>query len=231
MDSKKTIVFIHGWGVSSEIFKTLYSLFENNFQIYDLDLPGFGKTPIEKIMTLKDYAEFVHDFLVKNEIENPTIIGHSFGGAVSAKLALLYSQNISKLVLVGASAVREPQRKMILIKKMADIVRPILSEKAKKMILKFFGYHNTDYAKIEKPELRETFKNIIKENLTSELPKIMIPTLVIWGEDDTETPLAEGKKIAQNIPGAKLVIIKNAGHFAFLKKPNEFVNLIKDFIK
>lgn len=229
MDCQKTLVFLHGWGVSSEIFKPLYPFLGRDFQIYALDLPGFGKTPIEKPMALKDYADFVYEFLKNNKIERPIIIGHSFGGAVAVKLSLIYPDYASKLVLVSASALRQPRRKMIFIKKIADILKPFLPKKIRKLILKILGYDKTDYAQIDNPKLKETFKKVISEDLSSDLSAIKIPTLVIWGEKDMITPLSEGKTIAENIPGAKLEIIKNAGHFKFLEKPEEFIKLIKEF--
>ena len=224
----KNLVFIHGWGGTSEIFKPLY-YFLKDFEIYDLDLPGFGKTPIEKTMTLKDYADFVYEFLEDNKIERPIIIGHSFGGAVATKLALLYPDNISKLILVDASAIRRPRRKMILLEKIMPILKPIIVGKLKQIIIKLLKFDKTDYAQIKSRELKETFKNVIKENLQPYLFEIKSPTLIIWGEKDKITPLADGQLIAKTIPGAKFAVIKNAGHFVFLEKPEEFVKLIKDF--
>jgi pimeloyl-ACP methyl ester carboxylesterase len=229
MDSKKTLVFIHGWGVNSKIFEPLFYHLKDDFLVFALDLPGFGKTPIEKPMTLKDYTEIVYEFFKSHNIEKPIIIGHSFGGAVATKLTLLHPESISKLILVCASAIRQPRRKMIFVKKAADILKPLLSEKMRKFILKLLKYDKTDYAQIENLELKETFKNVIKEDLRPYFHLIKIPTLVIWGENDQITPPGEGKIIAENIPGAKLAIIKNAGHFVFLEKPEEFIKLIKEF--
>lgn len=228
MNSLKDLVFIHGWGVDSKIFEPIFYYLKSDFSIYTLDLPGFGKTPIEKVMTLKDYAEFVYEFLNTNKIENPIIIGHSFGGAVAVKLALLYPESVSKLILVSASAIRQPRRKMILLKKIADFIKPMLSEKSRKYILKLLKLDKTDYAQIESPELKETFKNIIKEDLKPYFHLIKTPTLIIWGEKDKITPLNEGEIIAKTIPNVKLEIIKNTGHFPFLEKPEEFIKLIKE---
>ena len=83
MTFPKTLIFLHGWGITSEIFKPIYYFLKDDFKIYDLDLPGFGNSPIEKPMALKDYAEKVYKFLKNNNIEKPIIIGHSFGGAVA----------------------------------------------------------------------------------------------------------------------------------------------------
>ena len=239
MISSKNLVFIHGWGLSSKIFEPIIYRLKNDFKVYSLDLPGFGSSPIEKVMTLKDYANFVYEFLIKNQIvslrdisrreKKPIIIGHSFGGAVATKLAILHPESISKLILVSASAVRRPHRKIIFIKKTADILKPLLPKKIRKLILKILGYDKTDYAQIESSELRETFKNVIKEDLKPHFHLIKTPTLVIWGEKDAVTPLSEGKLIAETISDAKFAVVKNAGHFLFLEKPEEFIKLIKEF--
>lgn len=230
MNSQKTIVFLHGWDNSSEVFRPLSYYLKNDFSIYAPDLPGFGKSSIEKPMVLKDYADFVCKFLKDNEIEKPIIIGHSFGGAIAAKLAILYPEIMSKLILVGASAIREPNLKLKLTEKSAKIIKNFLPKKVRQFILKFLELNNSDYARIENPFLKETFKIVIKENLASELSLIKVPTIVIWGEKDTETPLKEGELIARLIPNAKLSIVKNAGHHVFLEKPDEFIKLIKEFI-
>lgn len=229
MDSKKTLVFLHGWGVNSKIFEPLFYYLKNDFEIYALDLPGFGKTPIEKAMTLKDYADFIYKFFKKNNIKDPMVIGHSFGGAVATKLAIIHPESLSKLILVCASTIRQPRQKMILLKKTADLLKPVFPEKLRKFVLKLLKLDKTDYAQIESPELKETFKKVIGEDLKPELSLIKSPTLVIWGENDSETPLKEGELIAKTIPGAEFKIIKNAGHFVFLEKPEEFIKLIKDF--
>lgn len=229
MNSSKNLVFIHGWGATANIFETVFYYLKDEFNIYYFDLPGFGNTPIEKVMTLKDYAEFVYKFLKENDIKEPIIIGHSFGGAVAIKLVLIYPESVYKLILVSASAIRQPRHKIILIKKIADFIKPLLPEKLRKFILKILKLDKTDYAQIDSLKLKETFKNIINEDLSSYLSAIKIPTLVIWGEKDTVTPLKEGELIAKSIPNAKLLVIKNAGHFRFLEKPEEFIKLIKEF--
>ena len=229
MYSVKNLVFIHGWGVNSKIFETVFYYLKDEFNIHYFDLPGFGNTPIEKVLTLKDYADFFYKFLKENNIKESIIVGHSFGGAVAVKLALLHPESVFKLILISASAVRQPRRQIILIKKIADFLKPLLPEKLRKLILKLLGYDKTDYAQIENPKLKETFKNVISEDLSPYFSLVKMPTLVIWGENDAITPIAEGELIAKSIPGAKFGIIKNAGHFPFLENPNEFIKLIREF--
>jgi len=229
MNSQKTIIFLHGWGLSSEVFKPLSYYMKDDFFVYAPDLPGFGKSPIEKPMTLKDYADFIYKFIRDNNIKEPIIVGHSFGGVAAIELAILYPESMSKLILVGATAIRKPNLKIKLLRKIAGILKYFFPKKTRKFILKLFQLDASDYALIAKPHLKETFKNIINENLAPELQLIKIPVLVIWGEKDAVTPLSEGKLIAETIPDAKLVVVKNAGHFLFLEKPDEFITLIKEF--
>ncbi|MDO8743128.1 MAG: alpha/beta hydrolase [Candidatus Azambacteria bacterium] len=229
MDSRKTIIFLHGWGASSKIFQPFYHYFKNDFAVHFLDLPGFGESPIKKPMFLKDYADFVCEFIKNNNIKEPIIVGHSFGGAVAAKLAILYPETMSKLILVGASAIRQPRRILKLLKILADLLKPMMSLNLRKFILKLLNLDETDWAQIESPILKKTFINVIGEDLSNDLHFIKTPTLVIWGENDTVTPLKEGKLIAENIPNTKLAVVKNAGHFLFLEKPEEFIKLIKEF--
>lgn len=229
MDSQKTLVFLHGWGVNSKIFEPLFYYLKDDFEIYAPDLPGFGAEPIERVMALKNYSDFVYEFLIKNKIKKPVIIGHSFGGAVAAKLALIYPENLSKLILVSASIVRRPRLKIRLLNKIAESVKIFFPEKLRKFILKMLKLDKTDYAQIYNHKLKETFKKVINEDLSSDLSAIKIPTLVIWGDKDTITPIKEGELIARLIPNAKLSVIKNVGHFKFLEKPQEFIKLLKEF--
>ena len=229
MNSKKTLVFIHGWGLSSEILEIVLLLSCKTISCLSFGLARFGKTPIEKPMMLADYANFVYEFLKNNNIEKPVIIGHSFGGAVAAKLTILYPESVSKLILVSASAVRQPSFKTKTIRKISRLIGSLLPKKIKKSILKIMNLENSDYAAIQNPYLKQTFINIINENLAAELPKIKIPTLIVWGEKDSATPLKEGELIAKSIPGVKFKVIKNAGHFVFLEKPEEFIKLIREF--
>ncbi|MBI4993834.1 alpha/beta hydrolase [Candidatus Wolfebacteria bacterium] len=229
MNPQKSLIFIHGWGASCETFKPFYPHLKSEFIIYDLDLPGFGKEKINKAMSLKDYADFVRDFLGKNQIQNPIILGHSLGGAIAAKFALLYSERISKLILINAAVIRKPNLKTKIIRKSANLANLFLSQKIKNIILKILKLENSDYAEINNPILKETFKKIIDENLESNLPKIKTPTLIIWGDQDKETPLEHGRLTAKLIHNSQFHILKG-GHFIFFDQPKKFIELIKNFI-
>ncbi|EKE13705.1 MAG: alpha/beta superfamily hydrolase/acyltransferase, partial [uncultured bacterium] len=84
---------------------------------------------------------------------------------------------------------------------------------------------------IATPQLKETFLNIINENLEDCLSEINQKTLIVWGENDKDTPLEFAKIMHQKIKNSKLKIIKEAGHFSFLDKPKEFCQELLNFIR
>ena len=79
--------------------------------------------------------------------------------------------------------------------------------------------------------MHNTFKNIIKENLYKYYKKINIPTLIIWGEKDLDTPLKDAKKLKKIIKKSKLIIYNNSNHFSYLNNIDKTFEIINNFIK
>ena len=78
--------------------------------------------------------------------------------------------------------------------------------------------------------MRGILSKVVNEDLQHVMPKIKASTLLIWGENDTATPLKDGQKMEKLIPDAGLVIFKNAGHYAFLDKSGEFGIIVDNFL-
>jgi pimeloyl-ACP methyl ester carboxylesterase len=81
------------------------------------------------------------------------------------------------------------------------------------------------------PKLTRTFLNIVREDSTESMPKITAPTLIIWGENDQETPLEQGRKINSLISNSKFLILSRAGHYSFLDKTGQFTKELEKFLK
>ena len=88
-------------------------------------------------------------------------------------------------------------------------------------------FSSSDYAAINSNIMRETFSKVISLDLTKNLKYIKSPVLLMWGENDLDTPIYMAKVMEKYIPDAGLVILKNAGHFSYIDASNEF-NLIVD---
>jgi len=225
---RPVLLFLHGWRSEGRIWQKVMAHFSEH-NIYAIDFPGFGASDVPKNdFYLQDYADVVNDFIKKNNLENIIIIGHSFGGRVGIKLASDSPEYLKKLVLVDSAGIKI--KKNNFKKVIAKIVKPIFKlpfmSPVRTKIYQSMGAE--DY--IATPKLKQTFINIINENLAAILPKIKIPTLLIWGEKDEDTPLEYARIIEQRISGSKLVILKGAGHFSFLDKEEEFVDNLQKFL-
>ena len=227
LNAQKTVVFLHGWGTDSSIFRWVLSFLPvNGIRYLLIDFWGFGKSiEKEKPLTIYDYAEDVKVLLEELKINNPIIIGHSFGGRVGIVLAHKHNGFISKLVLVDSAGIK-PRRG---IKYYLSVYRYkfckflVKSNLMKKDRLLKFG---SDEYKVLSKTMKQTYINVVNEDLTYCLRDIKCDTLIIWGKNDKDTPLYMAKKIKKHVKKSNLVIIEDAGHFCFLDKMQEFVYIL-----
>lgn len=232
---KPQLLIIPGWEGSISSWQNFINRAENDFTVYCFDLPCFGAEPCpNSVWGVEEYAEFVRQKIKQNNLNKPILLGHSFGGQIAAYLTIYYPAEFSRLILSGASIFRQtPTAKKIIFNLIAKIGKFIFSlpllNKASAFIKKgLYRLANSDYNDTSGIK-REIYKKIINQDLSQSINKINTPALIVWGENDSYVPLSQGKKIAQLIPGAKLKIIKNAGHGLHLKHLDQFYNIVKEF--
>ncbi len=231
----KVILFLHGWQDDLHAFDVLAAFLSQKNRIVRLDFPGFGRseTPAEA-WDLDDYVRFVSDFIKKLDIQVDVLVGHSFGGRIVMKGIAMEKLRARKLVLIGSAGIarRRTIRNMILwvLAKLGWLIIsvPPLVFWREKIRKQAYGLIGSDYS--DAGMLKETFLNIISENLGEYAKKITIPTLLIWGADDTETPLFDGERLSRLIHNSKLKVIDGAGHFVHREKPEEVAHLIQQFL-
>jgi len=230
--SAENLIFLHGWGGCWQSWYPILERLKNDFNLYAPDLPGFGDQPIPMPYFLENYVDFVVDFIIKNKIENPILIGHSFGGAIISKIAADKRLPLSKIILVDAAPIRHPYTSLQKIKfKLINSLKKIVPF-TQDIYYKIFKLQNSDYAALKgNPILQQTFKNVIQQDLTDELPKIDLPTLIIWGKNDISTPLSDGITIQKLIPNSILKVFNDTSHFSYLDDQQQFVTEITNFIK
>jgi len=181
---------------------------------------------------LNDYVRFVEDFIKKIDLRVDIIIGHSFGGRIIIKGAERFCPR--KVVLISSAGIakRRTLRNSVLklLTKIGSLITyiPPLIFYREKIKRKFYSSIGSDY--LEAGSLKETFLKIISENLEERAKLMQLPTLLIWGSDDKETPLSEGERLSVAIPNLELRVIKGAGHFVHRERPDEVAGLIKEFI-
>lgn len=241
MRTKQTILLLHGWGISHKKYNELISIFEKKgFIVFSPDFPGFGDEKLTKeSFTLSDYAAFVDKYIKKNNISDCIIIAHSFGGRVLVKYLSEYQNpSIKALVCSGTPLIRQnlPLKKIIISKAvklvnnislhLPSVLRSMFEKPVRKIIYRLLG--EWDYYKAG--NMRETFKNVIGESFDTSLKKIHIPTLLLWGKNDTFIPLSVCNKIHTQIEKSEIKII-NGTHRLPYERPNAFAENTLMFLK
>jgi pimeloyl-ACP methyl ester carboxylesterase len=232
----KTIVLLHGWGDNAAGLIALQKELAKKYQVLAVDLPGFGATQLP-VMTwgLDDYAQFVAHFLEKLEVKNLlAVVGHSNGGAVAIRGVARGVLKPDKLILLAAAGLRDHGglRKMsykVLAKsgKAATVWLP--AEQRQKLRQKLYKSAGSDMLIV--PELQETFKKTVSEDLQTDAEKLYVPVLLIYGEQDTATPVWFGERYHELMSDSTLEILPGAGHFVHLDRPADVVQAIEGFVR
>lgn len=233
------ILILHGWNLSAEKFIGLQEEFKKkDYKVFCLDLPGFGKEkPPQNPLYLSDYVKFISDFLRKRKISKIILIGHSFGGRIGIKLAAERPELLHSLILTGAPGITPvPRSKVIFFIVLAKFGKKIFSapiirifQKMARQLLYRLA-HATDFYNTNE-KMRDTFKNIVKENLEPYLPKIKSPTLLLWGAEDKIIPLSIAQRMQKLIKNSKLETINNARHGAPWTHAKEFADDAEKFLE
>lgn len=226
-ETGQSIVLLHGWGQNIQMMEPLGNYFTDKFNIVILDLPGFGKSEEPKeVWTVYDYVEFVHKFLESLNIENPILIGHSFGGKISLVYASKYK--VKKLVALASPFCKEI-KKMPLKTKIYKFVKktPVLNL-LEPIVKKYVG--STDY-KNASEMMRKILVSTVNLEIYEDLPNIKCPTLLVWGTNDTAVPINRAYELEKLIKDAGVVEYKNATHYAYLEHLYELVRVLQVFFK
>ena len=213
------LIFLHGWGSNLHVFDKLVSQINEDYTIYQIDLPGFGESEILDAYTIEEYAEIINMFCLNLGITKPIFIGHSFGGRIAIKYASLYS--VEKLILISSPGVKE---RFDLIKWLK-----IKMYKISKKLNINLKTGSTDY-KNATGFLKDVLVKAVNNDLTFSLLNIKCETLIIHGKEDRTVPLYIAVKNKKMIPNAGIVIVKKAGHFPFVDRFRLVIIVIKSFL-
>ncbi len=232
----KDLIMLHGWKQDVSSFHNVAQELKKHFTLWLIDLPGFGRSENpQKDFTIEDYADTVTQFIKKNKIQKPNLLGHSVGGRIGIVLANKYPEVIDKLVLEDSAGIR-PKRDLVKFiiypfAKLFKYLMPNILGIKNKLRHKFYKNFESDYLNAGK--LKGTLTNILKEDLTNHLSKIKTRTLIIWGSDDPnqESSPRNARIMYRKIPFSKLEFIEGAGHFPHLTHPEKFLYYVVDFLE
>ena len=228
-----TILLLHGWGDNIAGLKLLTSSLSKSHEVIAVDLPGFGGTQApDDVWGLDEYAAFVQTFLEKIGTQPKSVIGHSNGGAIAIR-AISKGLETDKLVLIASSGIRGEYKGRVkilrLVTKFGKFVTSPLPRKVKnKLRSKVYSSVGSDMLVAE--HLQETFKRVVTDDVRDDAAKITLPTLLIYGDQDTSTPVRIGQLLSAQIHGSQLDIIPGAGHMLPTEATETIATKIKEFI-
>lgn len=241
------IVLLHGWGAPLSLYEGVLNHLSAGFHVLAPVLPGFeGSDEPSAPMNVDDYVSFVIHFLTElaPDSKEVILIGHSMGGRIIIKLCAGLDPDstqavhfhIPKIILTDSAGVRPIQS--------ASVSGRAARYKRMKNILTFTGlgklfpglmealrmrYGSADY-RAASPLMRETLVKVINEDLTPLFPSIRMPALLIWGDQDTATPLSDGQLMEKMMPEAGLAVMKGCSHYPFLDAPDWYLRIIDSFL-
>ena len=232
------LLLLHGWGSSFKFYEKIIDALSNRCRVVAVNFPGCGESDTMKSpWTLDDYCDFVLKFVNAIELDNPILIGHSHGGRVTLKMTAEKMINPPKIVLLDSAGLipKKSFKQKCRAKSFKTIKRiltlPVIKNHSENLLNKARNHYGSADYNAAPPVLRQTLVSLVNTDLREILPKITCPTLLIWGDKDTDTPLSDAKIIEKLIPDAGLCVYENAGHFAFFEQIGKTIAILNSFIK
>jgi pimeloyl-ACP methyl ester carboxylesterase len=243
--SNETLVFLHGFPLSSEMWNPQFEHFAKSYRVIAPDLIGFGKSAPREEVSMEAYADEVAALLTEHGVEKAVLIGFSMGGYVALAFLRKYPEKVRALVLTDTRAEADsPEARNNRLQQAQAVLEQGNAPVRDGMLPKLFS----PYTKEHKPEVIRQVDEIImsapptgvraalaamasRPDSVADLPQIRVPALVIVGEDDVITPLEAAQVMADGIPGAQLRTIPRAGHLSNLEQPESFNAALEDFLQ
>lgn len=220
----KTVLLLPGWGDSIEGQRGLRTYLEKKYRVIALDLPGFGTSQAPKTAWgLDEFGQFVAQFLKKIGVTQIwAVIGHSNGGAIAIRSVANGWLQPERVVLLAAAGIRGEykgrNKALRLIAKTGKAAtKPLPGAMQNRLKKKFYTSIGSDLLVAE--HMQETFRKIVTDDVRGDAPKITVPTLLIYGEKDDQTPVKYGEWYHELIPDSTLEVLPGVGHFVHVERP------------
>jgi pimeloyl-ACP methyl ester carboxylesterase len=228
------VLVLHGWGACIETVFPIVASLQSAATVYALDLPGFGQSALPpQPWGVEEYQAFVASCMDALGVERASIVGHSNGGRIAIRMASTEPRRVSKLVLVDSAGIR-PRRTLrwyrrVAMAKAGKYAARLLGRPGERLRALLVGRAGSaDY--LAAGAMRPTLVRLVNSDLREHLSRIAAPTLLIWGGNDTDTPLSAAREMEQLIPDAGLVVFEGAGHYSYLDQFSRFATVVSHFL-
>lgn len=232
------VLLLHGWGANITLYRGIIDTLKQTKRVIAPDMPGFGKTPEPPVpWCVDDYVDFVMKFIAAFSIERLSVVVHSFGGRVFFKMNARENLPfaIERAALIDSAGIlpKKTLRQKLSLRLykagrafMSTPVMHFLYPDAVEEMRRKRG--SSDYNNAT-PLMRATLVKVVNEDLEPLIHLVKCPTLLIWGDLDTATPIADAKRMEELIADAGLVVCEGAGHFSFAEQPAKVNGVLKAF--
>jgi pimeloyl-ACP methyl ester carboxylesterase len=247
------IVFVHGLGGQWQNWLENIPRAALERRVIALDLPGFGLSPMpHREITIPGYGRTVNALCDRLGLGLVELVGNSMGGFISAEVAIQFPQRVDRLILVSAAGITSAdldRRPVLTVGRMATALthwsapldRKIASRaKARHLALAFVARHPSllkpDFAYegffkgTGKPGFNDALLACLEYDFRERLPEIRVPTLIVWGEQDSIIPVKDAHEFDRLIPDSRLVVMAQTGHISMAERPVAFNDLMMDFL-
>jgi pimeloyl-ACP methyl ester carboxylesterase len=247
LSTTNVLVLLHAFPLSALMWEPQFKRVPSGWRALAPDLRGFGGSPIDhepESPAIEDYAADVLDLLRELSIPSAVVGGCSMGGYVTFAILRKAPRLVRALILADTRAGADTSEGRANRRTMLAVLdREGASGVAREMLPKLLGRTTLDDSPITESNLRRVIKQQSAEAIRGAVVRMMhrpdssatvssvtVPTLVVVGEEDTLTPVAESNKIAEAIVNAELVVIPRAGHLSNIEQPEAFNVAMTNFL-
>jgi pimeloyl-ACP methyl ester carboxylesterase len=254
-DQGDSVVLLHGGGSSIEVWAHNIQVLAQHYRVFAFDMVGTGLTDKPSASYTLDYQlQFLQSFLDTFGIQKVSLIGNSMGGSIALKFALKSPEKVQKLGLISSFGLgREhcfSDRLLAAFPGVANLI-PI-SRSGTRIVLKSCVYNpkvipeewvEHNFKRVCLPGQKEALISLLTSNIdlwgvrrevfdpiVLQLDHIKAPTLIVWGKQDSITPIAHAYVASQKIPNSSLHIFEQCGHWAQVEHPEKFNRLVLEFL-
>jgi 2-hydroxy-6-oxonona-2,4-dienedioate hydrolase len=217
------VVLIHGLSVSSRYLMPTATRLAANHHVYMPDLPGFGRSEQPPVaLTIHELADTLAAWMQVMQLEQVTLLGHSFGCQILAELALSHPSRLAQAIFVAPTI--EPQGRMA-IQQIVRLLRNALREPLDLLPLVLSDYYRAGLARTI-----HTMRYALQDVIESKLPQVQVPSLVVRGARDPMVSPQWAEAVARMLPRGRLVVIPGAAHAVPYSASVELVQAIEAFL-
>lgn len=233
-ENLRPIIIMHGWGCNVDTVASIENIFKGKMRVINIDLPGHGQSSEPpSVWGIEEFTSMMEKFISKLGLTRPSLVGHSFGGRIS--ILLSSRGDVEKVLLVDSAGIK-PKRtlsyywKIYSFKTMKHLANILFGKKkGSEIVEKLRGKKGSADYRNSTPRMRAIMSKCVNEDLKYAMPSIKAPVLLVWGEDDTATPLSDAQTMKRLIPDAGLVSFPGCGHYSFLDNPFGFKAVVSSF--